>query len=218
MRVPAATPSTQVRWLLFGSALRFCAGFTIAVWVVPFYRGRFPTEIGTQFALLKAGVNGVGGAISAGGGGLLTDTLAAKDARAEQWVPALGSLLAVPLWAATLNADSLTISLGYLFAEYLFAECWFGPTVATLQRVAPPDAQGLAQGAFNGLTLVGNLAPLAIGVLVARDFNGAPLELPTLLQYSVGALYVGSAAAFVVAAERVREADRGGDAAAAKSR
>ena len=30
------------------SGLRFMGGFTLGVWIVPFYRGAFPGEIGTD--------------------------------------------------------------------------------------------------------------------------------------------------------------------------
>lgn len=150
-----------VRWLLIGSTLRFMAGFSVGVWIVPFFRSEFPTQIGAEFALLKAraapsvwsqaprggasrirrslpkppsqrppkpcclsghlheqpphrpqaSVNGVAGAVSAIGGGVLTDRLARNDSRFEQWVPAAGSLLAIPFWLATLHAGSLVIPL-----------------------------------------------------------------------------------------------------------
>ena len=37
-----------VRALLVASGLRFMGGFTLGVWIVPFYRGAFPGEIGTD--------------------------------------------------------------------------------------------------------------------------------------------------------------------------
>ena len=48
------------------------------------------------------------------------------------WLPAAGSLLAIPLWIGTLTAPTLTLSLACLFGEYLAAECWFGPVTAAL--------------------------------------------------------------------------------------
>ena len=70
--------------LLGASALRFLAGFTIGVWIVPFYREAFPGSIGTEFALIKAAVNGVAGSVSATAGGVLADSLATRDARFQQ--------------------------------------------------------------------------------------------------------------------------------------
>jgi len=164
--------------------------------------GAFPDEIGAQFALLKASVNGVAGAASALGGGALADRLSAAEPRSRQWVPAAGSLVAVPFWLAALSAPTLQLSIAALFLEYLAAESWFGPTVAALQAATPARLQGLSQGVFSTLTLVGNLAPLAIGVLL-RDQG---FELAPTLGVLVSVLYVAAAAAFVVAGEAGLEA------------
>ena len=123
--------------------LCYSAGCSIGVWVVPFYRARFPAEIGTEFALIKASVNGVAGSISATGGGFLADKLSVRyrrasywvpaackcslrrpvlqvlDRRASYWVPAAGSLLAIPFWLGALDAPTLELSLGSLFIEYV---------------------------------------------------------------------------------------------------
>ena len=186
-----------VALLLVASAFRFLAGFTIAVWIVPFYRGRFPGSLGAEFAIIKAAVNGVAGSVSATGGGVLADRLSATDARAQFWVPAAGSLLGIPFWLGTLQSPSLEASLGCLFFEYLLAECWFGPTVTQLQRAAPDGTQGLTTGVFSFLTLIGNLAPFAIGLAV----QSGSAELTDLLGPSVCVLYALAAVAFVAAGQ-----------------
>ena len=127
-----------VRALLVASGLRFMGGFTLGVWIVPFYRSAFPGEIGTEFALLKAAVNGVAGSVSAIGGGYLADRWSRTEPRAVVWLPAMGSLLAIPLWVGTLTAPTLTLSLACLFGEYLAAECWFGPVIAALPLTLTP--------------------------------------------------------------------------------
>ncbi len=136
---------------------------------------------------------------------MLTDRLARNDGRFEQWVPAAGSLLAIPFWLATIHAGTLELSLAALFVEYLLAECWFGPTVAALQKSAPAGAQGLTQGAFNVLTLAGNVAPALLGLLLRET----SVDLPTALSYSVPLLYAGAAIAFIVAGEQFKAAKDG---------
>ena len=123
--------------------------------------------------------------------------LSKRDARFNQWVPAIGSLLAIPFWLGTLNAPTLELSLGALFLEYLFAECWFGPTIAGLQAAAPANAQGLITGVFSCLTFVGNLAPFLIGLAV----SSGDYELNQLLAISVPVLYGAAAVAFVAAGQ-----------------
>jgi len=186
-----------VALLLAASAVRFLAGFTVGVWIVPFYRARFPGSIGGEFALIKAAVNGVAGSVSATGGGLLADNLTRRDPRFQLWVPAAGSLLAIPFWWGTISAPSLELSLGMLFLEYLVAECWFGPTVAGLQAAAPEGTGGLTTGLFSGLTLFGNLAPFFVGLAV----QSGQYELSPLLLYSVSSLYLLSAVLFLSAAQ-----------------
>lgn len=78
--------------------------------------------------------------------------------------------------------------------------CWFGPTIAGLQTAAPPTAQGLTTGVFSCLTLVGNLAPFAIGLAI----NDGGYELPQVLAYTVPVLYTAAAMAFVAAGQSVK--------------
>ena len=68
-----------------------------------------------------------------------------RTARHPQ-VPAGGSLLAAPLLAAALAADTLPVSLSFLLVEYLAAECWLGPTVAGIYAALPSQStRGTAQ-------------------------------------------------------------------------
>ena len=58
---------------------------------------------------------------------------------------AIGSLLAAPLWAAFILSKDPAIAALCLLGEYLTAECWFGPTLASLFQVVPRDRRGTAQ-------------------------------------------------------------------------
>ena len=160
--------------LLLASGLRFMGGFTLGVWIVPFYREAFPGEIGTEFALLKAAVNGVAGSVSAIGGGYLADRWSRTEPRAVVWLPAIGSVLAIPLWVGTLTAPTLTLSLACLFGEYLTAECWFGPVIAALQRAAPPGTQGLTQGSLPALSTLPEPEPKSLTLTRARTLTQTP--------------------------------------------
>ncbi len=115
--VRALLANQTVALLLLASTLRFLAGFALGVWVVPFYRAAFSDGIGTEFALIKACVNGIAGSVSATGGGAVADKLGATDGRYRLWVPAVGSMLAIPCWLGTIHAPTLELSLGCLFLE-----------------------------------------------------------------------------------------------------
>ena len=186
--------------LLAATAVRFAAGFTIGVWAIPCLRASFAgNDVGSGYAL----VVGVFGFVSALLGGAAADGLAARapperrDA-ARALVPAAGSLVAAPLWVLALQAPSYGIAIALLAAEFLVAECWIGPTTAPLQQAVPAASRGAAQGCFTALTLVGGLAPLAVGAAVDRSHGS--LELVPAVAAAVAAAYVVSSLLFVVAA------------------
>lgn len=60
----------------------------------------------------------------------------------------VGCLLAVPCWMGVVSSTDFYTSLGFLLAEYIVAECWFGPTVTILQEDLPPNVRGVGQGVF----------------------------------------------------------------------
>ena len=186
--------------LLAATAVRFAAGFTIGVWAIPCLRASFAgNDVGSGYAL----VVGVFGFVSALLGGAAADGLAARAppqraAAARALVPAAGSLVAAPLWVLALRAPSYGIAIALLAAEFLVAECWIGPTTALLQQAVPAASRGAAQGCFTALTLVGGLAPLAVGAAVDRSDGG--LELVPAVAFAVAAAYVASSLLFLVAA------------------
>ena len=94
----------------------------------------------------------------------------------------------------------------FLALEFLAAECWIGPTTALLQQSVPATSRGAAQGCFTALTLVGGLAPLAVGAAV--DSGYAP-DLTGAVVAAVGGAYVVSAGVFLVAAGLVRDEEKG---------
>ena len=186
--------------LLAATAVRFAAGFTIGVWAIPCLRATFAgNDVGSGYAL----VVGVFGFVSALLGGAAADGLAARAppqraAAARALVPAAGSFAAAPLWVLALRAPSYGVAIALLAAEFLVAECWIGPTTALLQQAVPAASRGAAQGCFTALTLVGGLAPLAVGAAVDRSDGG--LELVPAVAFAVAAAYVASSLLFLVAA------------------
>lgn len=186
----------SVRLLLLSSALRFCAGFSIAVWIGPWGRLAFP-EREQEFAFAKAFISTVVGSISVVAGGALSDALSVSAESRRLWVPAVGSILAAICWSEMIDAETFEAAMAWLLLQYLVAECWFGSAVAVLQRQLPPEVQGGAQGVFSTLTVVGNAAPLAIGALQARS------SLPEVLKEVVPVLYVASAACFLATSWKI---------------
>jgi MFS family permease len=204
--------SQQARLLFAASALRFCAGFSIIVWKAPFVFAKFPAEM-TAFSGSNAAIVAVGGLVSSLLGGFLSDRLSAPSsgrAYSRIWVPAVGSWLAAPLWAAFLLTSSPQAAAVFLLCEYLAAECWFGPTLAAIFAAVPAQRRGAAQGVFSMLTAAANVAPIAVGRLsdALSSRAGAAIQegsvdvgaLSAALLVVVCGAYVASAGLFSLAA------------------
>lgn len=118
----------------------------------------------TAFAGSNAFIVAAGGLMSSILGGYISDRLANPDPKLKQntsapavaayspstavsfplaraWVPAIGSLLAVPAWTLFIHAETPEKAAACLLVEYLVAECWFGPTLAAGSSVVHPFAQ-----------------------------------------------------------------------------
>ena len=94
----------SVRLVLAAAAARLFSGFAIGAWCAPFYRTYFP-EHTRQFAVLNAAIVAGGGTLATVMGGVLSDRLTSGGkGHMAAYVPAVGSLLAIPCWVAAMQA------------------------------------------------------------------------------------------------------------------
>ncbi|CAB1106720.1 unnamed protein product [Ectocarpus sp. CCAP 1310/34] len=190
--------SNTVRLVFLATAFRFCAGFGIGVWCAPFFRGRFPSN-SSEYAVLNAFVVAGGGLLSSFLGGVVSDKYSVEDPRVRAWVPMAGCILAIPCWIGVVTGTNFYVSLAFLLAEYIAAECWFGGTVTILQEGLPPNVRGVGQGVFSTLSAFGTLAPPLMGYLIRQG----GFELQDVLLYTVAAFYAISALFFFFVGESV---------------
>ena len=120
--------ANTAKLVLLASLFRFGAGFSIGIWKAPFIFEKFPESI-EAFSSGNALIISIGGLASSLIGGALSDRLSNPQdpntrPRARAWVPALGSLLAVPSWIAFCQTDNAAAAAAFLFIEYIVAECW----------------------------------------------------------------------------------------------
>jgi len=197
-----------VQLLFAATAFRFAAGYGLGVWKAPFFREAFPASQ-AEFSVANAVVISGGGVLSSLAGGALADRFSPSNPRVRLWIPAAGSLLAVPFWLGTCYSDSFEASIALLFGEYIVAECWFGPTLASLYRAVPKEVQGTAQGLFSVLTAFGNLMPVVIGSL-QKDH-----PLPDVLAGTISLAYITSGLFFFAASSQMptNTSDRADDSA-----
>jgi MFS family permease len=232
----------RARWIYIGSLVRFCSGLCIGVWGAPYFRMTFADHV-NDYAYAQAIISAVGASISGIVGGAVADQLSSssaattttakttatvgivnqpQDSRDDKdligrrlWVPVVGSLLAAPAWYMAVHSpDSFEVSMAWLATEYLVAECWFGPTISTLQTTVGPKIGGTAQGLFTLTGAIANFAPSILGYLygqaIATSSSAAAVdpsvasssstELSNLLTAAVCFGYIANAFCFGMAA------------------
>jgi MFS family permease len=203
--------SPRVRLIFLGSFLRFCSGLCIGVWSAPFFRMVF-AENQAEYAVTQAVISALLASLSGLLGGAAADWLSSSreeeiDADVDAvgrrlWVPVIGSLLAAPAWFLAVQTDaSFEVAMFWLAIEYFVAECWFGPTISTLQASVGPRTGGTAQGMFTLTGAIANLAPSVLGYLYGQQEATGSDELSSLLAGGVCFGYLSSAVCFALAAQ-----------------
>jgi len=206
--------STSVQWLYVASFFRFCSGLSIGVWGASYFKLAFPNDA-SSYAIINAVIVGVCGAISGIIGGAASDWIASKAADkgfsqnvGRLLVPIVGTLLSIPAWYYCVNAETFNASMICLAIEYLVAECWFGPVIATLQS-SVGNKGGTAQGLFTLTGAFANIAPSALGSIYGSmsGVGGSDSSsiLSSLLSSFVGFGYLISAICFIICASSINQ-------------
>ena len=101
-------------------------------------------------------------------GGFLADRLAPKHTTALTWLPAVGLLLAAPLYLASYVQTELVPALAFLLIAPIVHFLYAGPYFAVAQSVSPPRARATATAV---LVFIGTLLDTAFSLVgFANDF------------------------------------------------
>ena len=208
--VVEAFDTTRAKWLYTGAFLRFCSGLCIGVWSAPYFRMAFPDDA-SSYAVAQALITGIAGSTSGIIGGAAADWISSRETSADDpvgqrlWIPVVGSLLAAPTWYMAIHADKFETAMAWLAAEYLVAECWFGPTISSLQATVGKKIGGTAQGLFTLTGAFANTAPTVLGLLYGQATGTeSSSELVNLLATGVCFGYISSAVCFGLSASSSR--------------
>jgi hypothetical protein len=217
--VQEAFATDRARWIYLASFLRFCSGLCIGVWSAPYFRMVLDSSRTADYSVVQAAISALGASASGVLGGTIADQLSSSSSSQNSvpnqyisgtdaigrrlWVPVVGSVLAAPTWYFAMHSpDSFEISMAWLAAEYFVAECWFGPTISTLQATVGTRVGGTAQGLFTLTGAVANFAPSLVGYVYGQSMVGdgsSSSELAGLLSLVVCGCYLSSAVCFYVA-------------------
>lgn len=214
--VPAQAPlGRTIRMLLGVSAYRhLVAGTSIAgfglyalVTWMPSFLGRVFELPREQIGLILGASFGLGGALGVLVFGALADRFRRRFRSAHASVPALMLAVAAPFAVAAFLAPSLSLTLAFLVPPIVLASGWQAPSIAAVQRVAPPHARAVAASV---LMLCLNLIGLGFGPLAVGMLSDAlePMAGSQSLRYGmlcIGPAFAWSALHFFVAARRLAD-------------
>lgn len=166
-------------WLIaFGAAIKAFIGYGHAPFTASFFlrvHGEEIASLAAQFGLQSLGflglalglLAGIAGSISSLLGGFIADRYSKTDLRGYVAVPAIASLLAVPIFTCAMLAPSALIAMSILILNGLLGSLWYGPVYATGQSIVPPHMRATASAILLFIiNLIGlGLGPLAVGLL-----------------------------------------------------
>jgi predicted MFS family arabinose efflux permease len=173
---------------IFGSSYGFWSG--------SFFEDKFP-DYTKEFCLIYAVGGIIGSLIAELIGGILGDSLESRCGAIKGLLSGLGTLLALaPLLYCFLFATSFYPSAFTLIANN-FLGVWYGPSFTMINRILPPDLQGLGVGVWS---LVGALGT-ATGTLLtgAMSDHFGKDRLGEILGIMIGVCYCISGPSFIIA-------------------
>jgi len=173
-------------WLIaLGSAIKAFIGYGHAPFTASFFlrvHGEEVANLASMFDLKSVGflglalglMGGTAGAISSYLGGQIADRYAKTDLRGYVSVPAIASLLAVPIYIIAVSVPSASLALWILVINGLIGSLWYGPVYAIGQSIVPPHMRATTSAILLfTINLIGlGLGPLAVGILSDVMSNG----------------------------------------------
>ncbi|MEQ1819960.1 MAG: MFS transporter [Terricaulis sp.] len=166
-------------WLVsFAAAIKAFIGYGQAPFAASFfYRNHLEetTRLGAMFGLEPGGflglalglMAGIGGAIGSFAGGMIADKYGARDYRAYVSVPAIASIVVIPIFMFGVLSSSAVVALASLFLGSVIGTLWYGPVYATAQTIVPPHMRATSSAMLLFIiNLIGlGLGPLVVGAL-----------------------------------------------------
>lgn len=176
-------------WLIaLGAAIKAFIGYGHAPFTASFFL-RVHTEdiaqLAAQFDLKSIGflglalglMGGTAGIISSWAGGQIADRFAKTDLRGYVVVPAIASLIAVPIFIVAVSVPSAPLALSILVINGLLGSLWYGPVYAIGQSIVPPHMRATTSAILLFvINLIGlGLGPVVVGIISDVMANGVGL-------------------------------------------
>ncbi len=182
-------------WLVTGACFKAIAGYAVLTWGAVFLgrvHGMDRAEIGALFGPTIM----IGGCVGVSLGGWLADRLGARDARWYMRMPAILSVIALPLALGFALAPDKRTAIACFVPFYALANMYVGPLWSTAQNLARPSMRATASAV---LLFILNIFGLGLGPFLVGLGNDLLAERYGALsvRYSLVAVLLLSAAACV---------------------
>lgn len=189
-------------FLAFGAASSSMLGYGIAFWLPSLLQRSFGLDL-IETSLFFGSILLIGGVAGVIGGGILGDWLGSKNKGAYGLVPAIAFLLAVPLFAAGIMSDSVTLAFILFLIPQGLAYIWLGPVLSAVQHLVTAETRATASALF---LLINNLIGIGGGIffLGALSDSLIPIYGEDSLRYSmlISLIFYLIAAGFMALAAR----------------
>jgi MFS family permease len=160
-------------YLTMGASFISAVSVGRSLWEPTFLRrvyGMSAAEAGIWFFGISAIPSGVGAYL----GATVIDRLAQRDRRWYAWVPAIASILLVPLGLAFYlypedrMLSFLPVAFVFSIASSLVGACWAPATMAVAQNIVPPAARSVCAATWS---MIANFVGQGLGPYLVGDFN-----------------------------------------------
>lgn len=148
--------------LAAGSSLASFSGYAISAFAIPLILRGFPLSL-TQASTMFGLIGGAAAAVGVVAGGLITDRVGRKDARYYALIPAVGFILAAPLYMLAFSQATAAALAAMLVAPLVLHYIYLGPMGGLCQNMVGPRARATSQAI---MTLIINLIGLGLGPAV----------------------------------------------------
>jgi len=176
---PTAPPLSEVlnqllskptfRHMMMGCGLCAFGGYSLMQFTHPFFVRNFNLPYG-QAAILQGLIGGVGTGVGMLVGGFLPDRIGRTDKRWYLWTPAIGGLLAAPVYCAGLIAPVWPAAFAIILLGGVFQYFYLSPTYAVAHNMVDPRMRASA-------TAILILAMNIIGLMCGPSFTGFMSDL-----------------------------------------
>ena len=196
------------RYLVIAGCSRYWAGYSIGFFMPKFFGGVYPSYYVKYYSTMNAAVVSLCGLASSVGGGIISDYFDKKGYHVSKaMVCFVGTALGIPtIILCTCVQNNFWISMTGLALEYLFAECWIGPTITMILGVVSNKNKGFAVGAFLFFaSIFGMIATSVMGSISEKqDTKTHPSRAGYILVISVCCGYGLSLPFFLIAGWKFR--------------